>query len=268
MRAIISFTIICLVAVNAADVRGRNLQAVLEPFESTSQSVAVVPETVAEEQVAHEPEPRRLLDKDGMLKLLTKALHEAWEAEGELVLATPLDWKPIPLPEGDYSVRLLAWPRSGPSSQFTVHFSVVAGGESAGDWRMPVHAELFREVWVAMRRIDRGESLGGGAVEVRTVDTLRERKILVSADADLVHHQAVQPLQEGHPLGERDVALRPVVMRGQVVDVIFREGSIFITMKARVMENGGVGEIVSVRNLISRRDITAEVIDENTVHVN
>ncbi len=267
MKTILSFTMILLTAVHAADLFGRNLQSVLEPFEPRESSLASAPAPVENKPASPDPDPRELLDREGVMTLLAKALQEAWESEGELVLDTPSNWNPIPLPEGERFVRLHAWPRSGPASQFTVHFSVVAGGETAGDWRMQMHAELLREVWVTTRRIDRGQRLSGGAVEIRTVDTLRERKAMVSADADLEHHHAVQTLQEGQPLGVREIALRPVVTRGKVVDVVFREGPIHITMKAQAMENGAVGETVSVRNLISRRDITAEVIDENTVHV-
>jgi flagellar basal body P-ring formation protein FlgA len=45
------------------------------------------------------------------------------------------------------------------------------------------------------------------------------------------------------------------------------QGNLRITMKGQAVRNGALGEIVTIRNLESKRDFSAEVIDENKVRV-
>ena len=55
--------------------------------------------------------------------------------------------------------------------------------------------------------------------------------------------------------------------KGDLVDVTASEGALSISMKALAMQNGAQGEAVTVRNLDSRKDFTAIVVDENHVQI-
>jgi flagella basal body P-ring formation protein FlgA len=57
------------------------------------------------------------------------------------------------------------------------------------------------------------------------------------------------------------------VRKGDVVDVSAIEGQLAVTLKAMAMENGAQGDVITVRNLDSKKNITAFVIDENHVQV-
>ena len=58
-----------------------------------------------------------------------------------------------------------------------------------------------------------------------------------------------------------------MVRKGELVDVVVREGALSISMKAMATRAGALGDIVAVRNLQSKREFPAEVIDEKTVQV-
>ena len=60
-------------------------------------------------------------------------------------------------------------------------------------------------------------------------------------------------------LNWRDVARRPLVRKGEMVEVAATEGTLLITLKGLAMENGAQGDTVTVRNLESKRDIHAQV---------
>lgn len=246
---------------------GSGLSSLLEPFQPRERPRVERP--AAEEPAKTETaETRRLtVDQRRMVDLLTAELHALWELDGDLTLVPVRGWDPVTLSGKKLYVELIDWPRAGASPHFSVRFRVYTESAGAGEHQLGFRAELRRDAWVAARRINRGDDLGGGALEIRRVDVLRDRKSLLPLEAVLANYEGRQPLQEGQPVGLRDVAPRPVVRRGQVVDVVLREGPIFITMKGQVMENGGVGETVSVRNPGTRREFTAEVIDDNTVHV-
>jgi flagella basal body P-ring formation protein FlgA len=71
----------------------------------------------------------------------------------------------------------------------------------------------------------------------------------------------------GRVLTWRDITRRPLVRKGDVVEVSAGDGQLLITMKALAMENGAQGDTVTVRNPVSRKDFAAMVVDENRVQV-
>jgi flagella basal body P-ring formation protein FlgA len=64
-----------------------------------------------------------------------------------------------------------------------------------------------------------------------------------------------------------DLARRPLVKKGDIVDVIATEGLLSVSMKALAMENGVRGDLVTVRNLETRKDISGIVVSDDRVEV-
>ncbi|MEY2878490.1 MAG: hypothetical protein RLZZ15_870, partial [Verrucomicrobiota bacterium] len=64
-----------------------------------------------------------------------------------------------------------------------------------------------------------------------------------------------------------DLARRPLVKKGEVVEVSAQEGRLVVTLKALALENGAQGDTVTVRNPESQRKFAAVVVDENRVQV-
>jgi flagella basal body P-ring formation protein FlgA len=71
----------------------------------------------------------------------------------------------------------------------------------------------------------------------------------------------------GRLLTWRDLARRPLVRKGDFVEVSATSGLLLVTMKALAMENGAQGETVTVRNPVSQKNFAAVVVDENRVQV-
>ena len=65
----------------------------------------------------------------------------------------------------------------------------------------------------------------------------------------------------------RDISRRPLVKKGDLVEVSTSSGLLIVKMKALAMENGGQGETVTVRNPESQKNFAAVVVDENRVQV-
>ena len=68
-------------------------------------------------------------------------------------------------------------------------------------------------------------------------------------------------------VGVNALARRPLVRKGDLVEVTVSEGRLSLTMKALAMENGAQGDVVTVRNTESRKDFVAVVTHENQVRV-
>ena len=106
-----------------------------------------------------------------------------------------------------------------------------------------------------------------GVCVQQTIDVLREKQPPVAAETDLSLYEVVQMVGQERPLTWRDLSAKPLVKKGQIVDVTFKDGSMNIAMKAMAMSNGGAGEAVVVRNMDSRKDFNARVLGSNTVQV-
>jgi flagella basal body P-ring formation protein FlgA len=71
----------------------------------------------------------------------------------------------------------------------------------------------------------------------------------------------------GRPLGRREAAGRPLIRKGQFVEAVAQHGAMSISMKALALENGAAGDLIRLRNVESRKDFNAQVLNENKVQV-
>jgi flagella basal body P-ring formation protein FlgA len=148
-----------------------------------------------------------------------------------------------------------------------VRFHIESGGNQVGSWQEILRASLWRPVWVATRRLDRGATPDASSCGLKNIDTLAENLSYVPADTDLSIYEMAQGVGQDRPLTSRDLSLRPLVRKNQLVDVIVSEGSLNITMKGLALGTAGAGEMVGIRNPDSRKDFQAKVVGINTVQV-
>jgi len=59
----------------------------------------------------------------------------------------------------------------------------------------------------------------------------------------------------------------PVVERGRTVTLVYEGPALRLAVPAQILEDGGVGSRVRVRNLQSQRVVVARVVDSATVRV-
>lgn len=212
-------------------------------------------------------EGQTMLDGEAFTAELTKELAARMSLKGDLRLSLTRAWQPVPMPVADFAVAIVAMPANGLSGSFSVRVKVSSGGKVIGDWQIPVAAELWQDAWVATGRLDRGQQLSADLLALQKVDVLRERLPLVSAEIDPAALDLVTSVTAGRPLTRRDVAGRPVIRKGQVVEVVAQQGLIAIRMKALALESGAAGDLIKLRNLESRREINGQIINENKVQI-
>lgn len=258
--AIAVYTLACASA-------GAQIDRLLEPIKP--------PTTIAKSAESPAPNSKAVVLGDAAATLgaaaftaeLEKELSARLSIRGELKLSLTRPWEPVKLPAADFAVSITELPTSGLSGTFFLRVKVSSGRELVGDWQVPLAAQLWQEVWVATSRLDRGQSLSAALVSVQKVDVLRERNPLICAETDPSSLDLVTSVAAGRPLTRRDVVGRPVIRKGQVVEVVAQNGMMAISMKALALENGTTGKQIRLRNLESRREINGEVINENKVHI-
>jgi flagella basal body P-ring formation protein FlgA len=200
-----------------------------------------------------------------LIAQLTRELSGHFNLEGDLQLEFIRAWAPPSRLAKTWSIEMLEYPAVAASSML-VRCRVLADDAAAADLTLVLRATLWRDAWVARQPLASGSTFDPGVLEVRRVDLFRERDALPAAVGDRSYALA-RSVGAGRMLTWHDVMRRPLVRRGDVVEVSAAEGQLIITMKALAMENGAEGDTVTVRNPESRRDFAAMVIDENRVQV-
>ena len=213
--------------------------------------------------------PARVQIKEADLTAaLTTALKAHLALDGDLRLSLTQSWVPPSVPANTpWEVSILQAPSTGISSTSLLRFRVDCAGERVGEWQTVVRAQLLHPVWAASTRVGQTQPLSLSNCQSVQVDTLREKQAPVPAETDLSTYESTQPLSPNQILTWKDISQRQAIRKGQLVEVIAAEGAMNITMKGTAMTSGGVGEDIIVRNLDSRRDISARVVDGTKARV-
>jgi flagella basal body P-ring formation protein FlgA len=205
------------------------------------------------------------LARDHFITELAANISNHFKLEGDLQLELLRPWTPPSRVAQSWAIELLEYP-SVPSASMLVRCRVLADGVAAADSTLVLRAALWRDVWVARQPLISGATFDPTELETRRVDLLRERDALPVVVGDR-SYSLTRAVNAGRVLTWRDITRRPLVRKGNVVEVSAGDGQLLITMKALAMENGAHGEFVTVRNPVSRKDFSAMVIDENRVQV-
>lgn len=240
-----------------ADDLGRLLEPVYVP-----NSNAARPALVSAKAAGHMVTETELLDR------IEKELARQFSLDGELRLNFGRHWQSIRVPSEDWQLTLTDLPIGGLTRSFMLRIRVSSADRVWADQQLVVEAQLWKPVLVATRPLERGDTLDRSSVEMQTIDTLRERSTPVPANTKIEAQELLQNVAQGAALTWKDIALAPLVRKGAMVDVTATGGGISVTMKAQAQTTGGAGDTVTVRNMESRKDFQARVIDRNSVRVN
>ena len=211
------------------------------------------------------PDAGTPLGQDQFIAAVARELTANFNLEGDLQLELV---RPCATPERlarDWSVQIVEYP-SVPASSMLVRCRLLADKTVVAESTLVLHAALWRDAWVARQQLTSGTGFDPALLDARRVDFFRDRDALPALVGDHTFVFA-RSVQAGRLLTWRDVARRPLVKKGDVVEVSATDGQLIVMMKALAMQNGAKGEAVTVRNLDSRKDFTAFVIDENRVQV-
>lgn len=220
----------------------------------------------AAEKTAGKP-AAQWLKADDLLRCLEKQLGGYYSLKGDFKLALARPWQPVKLPDADFKVVIDDYPGEGVSGSFFIRCKAVSGGETVGGWQLALRGQLWQEVWGASSRLDRGQALDRSLLAAQKVDVLRDKQAFLPVDADPALYDMAQSVPAGRPLTKRDVNERPLIHKGQVVEVIAKQGLLNVRMKALALEDGVMNALIKMRNLDSRKDFNAQIINENQVQV-
>ncbi len=205
------------------------------------------------------------LNRDQFLADLARDLATHFNLDGDLQLELPRGWISPSSVATRWTLDVSEYP-SLASSAMLVRCRILADGLPASDSTFVLRATHTREVWVVRQPVAPGATFDSTALDTRRVDLFRERESLPTSAGDR-NFVFTRSVPSGRILTWRDLARRPLVRKGDLVEASVADGLLVITMKALALENGAQGDVVTVRNPESRKDFVAVVTHENRVQV-
>ena len=171
------------------------------------------------------------------------------------------------LPQGKVALRAAPADDLPLKGNRVVYVEIFVGGLRCKRIPVSLKVRTFGEVLLCRRKVDRhhvftAEDL---IVERRETTTLPDDVNLEIGD--VVGKRTKAFIQSGRVIRRGMIEQPPVLHRGDLVTVRVSLKAIFITMEGEARADGRPGEIIPVRNIRSRREISAEVVDSKTVIV-
>ncbi|RFC43495.1 MAG: Flagella basal body P-ring formation protein FlgA [Verrucomicrobia bacterium] len=208
-----------------------------------------------------------LLTEGELLAAIERDLPKRYFIQGELRVSLVRPWVALQLQSPDFFAECVQLPPSGLASNMPVIVRGVSGGKIVAEWPLQLKVQVWQDAWVAPQRFERGQVLSRGMLTVQKMDILREPNPLITEEQDISGFELAQAVQQGRPITRRDLVERTLIKKGQFVDAIANEGALSMRMRAVAVEGGPAGAVIRVRNLDTRKEFFAQVINENQVQV-
>ncbi|MDP3068765.1 MAG: flagellar basal body P-ring formation chaperone FlgA [Opitutaceae bacterium] len=196
---------------------------------------------------------------------LTRALVSHFNLEGDLQIELLRAWAVPARTALVWDLDVVEFPPVATSSMM-LRTRILADGAPHAEVNIVIRAQLWRDAWATRQPVALGAGFDAAVLETRRVDLFRDREALPASVGDRSYIYA-RAVSAGRMLTWRDVARRPLVRKGDLIEVSATDGPLIVTMKALAMENGAQGDTITVRNPESRKNFSALVIDESRVQV-
>jgi len=148
--------------------------------------------------------------------------------------------------------------------------AVISGPVASSSARRMVYrgrAVEVIEVPVLAQALARGQTIKPGYLETRKFPVRRINGRTVTEAVDLIGMAARRSLRPNSPIRKNDVEKPKIVRKNTLISVVYKVRSLLITFRGRALEDGALGETVSVFNSRSRRTIQATVTGPNAVTI-
>jgi flagella basal body P-ring formation protein FlgA len=151
-----------------------------------------------------------------------------------------------------------------------VSATLVLPGSAATRLRpLRISGQLVETIEVVMptRPLTKGETLASADVtlERRPREGLGQDTL---ADLQAAIGKVVKrPMMPGQPVRATDVQRNEVVGRGDLVNMTYEAPGVLVSMRGRASEAGGIGDVITVQNLQSKRLLQATVVSAGRVSV-
>jgi flagella basal body P-ring formation protein FlgA len=132
---------------------------------------------------------------------------------------------------------------------------------------IPVEVEALTDMVVSMRPLERGMVISAGDVAIQKRDIASAQGRICRSLDEAIGKRVRIAMRGNLPVRSDFLEKVPLVKFGQLVTIIAENDAMRVTATGKAMGSGAEGDLVMVRNLSSNKDISARVVDSETVKV-
>ncbi len=190
-----------------------------------------------------------------------------WPEEAVEISSIRIFPSTIWVPPGELSVEILPPRRGHYLGRVSSTISIKIDGVEVRRARASAYIEVYQPVVTASRQIRKGEVITQADLSERFMPISRLRGRFIQDFAEVEGKAARRTIRSGQVI-DADLLRPPTVLkRGQRVMIVAASKALEIKVPGEVMEDGGIGDSIRVRNLMSRKLIIGRVADNCTVTV-
>lgn len=149
----------------------------------------------------------------------------------------------------------------------TLNLTVLVDGKDAGNIKMNGNLRLYDKVACTTRRLGRNETLTQSDIKMVRRDITMLGDDLVRKQSTAIGKQISTSLQPGDIIRTSRLDDPPLVKRGELITIVAQTEDLRITAPGEAKRTGAQGDIIRVKNLMSRKTLFAKVIADGIVQV-
>lgn len=173
----------------------------------------------------------------------------------------------LTLPAGKIEYRPISPQHPKYLGRKVLKLAVLVDGKEAGIIRMTGDLHLYGQVACTTRSIARHETLSENDIKMVRRDITLLGDDLVRRMTEIIGKRATTSLQPGDVLRASYLDEPPLVRRGDLVTIVAQTPGLRATAPGEAKKTGGRGEIIRVKNLMSRKYILAKIVATGVVQV-
>ncbi|MBU0908311.1 MAG: flagellar basal body P-ring formation chaperone FlgA [Proteobacteria bacterium] len=171
------------------------------------------------------------------------------------------------VPEGKLSYHLTNQILCATPGKKFISAVLAVDGKECGNVKMYGNLHFWGTVLLASHSISRHTIISAEDIETDFRDISMLGDSLINTPGQAIGKQLYKSLRAGDIVFAHLLKNPPLVKRGDLVTIIAKSGGVEVSAPGEVKNAGAIGEIVRVKNLMSRRILQARVVDEGVVEV-
>lgn len=172
------------------------------------------------------------------------------------------------LPTGAFDYRIIQKPNDSRPGKKNVSLAILQEGREQGQVKMSGDLQLFGTVLSTTQRLNRNGIISSEDIAAKRQDISMLDTGLIHDPKKAIGQKLKLSLPAGAILYTQFLDAPPLINRGDRVTIMAKSQAIQITTPGEARNSGGLGEMVRVKNLTSRREIQARVLDNGVVETN
>lgn len=192
--------------------------------------------------------------------------HAPWNPDQLKITRLTFDQE-LTVPPGKRELRITAPKHTDWLGPVPFRVDILVDGREAEKVTAPATIEVWSDVVMAVKPLGKHQPIEADDIVVKKMNLARVPANVIVRTDQVLGLRARHKIAANCLLRSDQIESPPVIMRGDVVQMVAESSALKVAAKGMAKESGAMGERIRVMNLRSKKIIYAQVLDEQTVQV-